>query len=245
MTAHFHEQLPRMSSGIKNRAEVIIGGGIVGCSIAYHLTKRGVSDVVLLERRSLTSGTTLHAAGLVSQLRAPLNLTRLAQYTTDLYRCLSEETHQPTGFMQRGSLAVAGNMDRLHELGRGARCRRRSELRVLGAAEIEHLWPLIDARDLVLQTTGLRMFIFLGQIGLTLALGNDAGAAAAALQRVCRLSVDRHVPIGLSLPDAETAAAWHRCGGALFAIDSDHNLLRSDAEARARGFRTSIGESTT
>src|SRR5262249_44580632 len=92
-----------MPSGIKSRAEVIIvGGGIVGCSIAYHLAKRGVGDVVLLERRSLTSGTTWHAAGLVGQLRATLNLTRLAQYTAELYRGLGAETGQSTGFMQRG-----------------------------------------------------------------------------------------------------------------------------------------------
>jgi 4-methylaminobutanoate oxidase (formaldehyde-forming) len=64
---------------------VIVGGGIVGCSIAYHLTQRGCTDVVLLERRELTSGTTWHAAGLVGQLRATHNLTRLARYTTELY----------------------------------------------------------------------------------------------------------------------------------------------------------------
>ena len=64
---------------------VIIGGGVAGCSIAYHLTKIGVTDVVLLERRKLTSGTTWHAAGLVGQLRATRNLTELAKYTAELY----------------------------------------------------------------------------------------------------------------------------------------------------------------
>ena len=64
---------------------VIVGGGIVGCSVAYHLAKRDCTDVVLLERRQLTCGTTWHAAGLVGQLRATRNLTRLAQYTTDLF----------------------------------------------------------------------------------------------------------------------------------------------------------------
>ena len=61
---------------------VIVGGGIVGCSIAYHLTQIGIRDVLLLERKQLTSGTTWHAAGLVGQLRATQNMTRLAQYTT-------------------------------------------------------------------------------------------------------------------------------------------------------------------
>src|ERR1700688_5041300 len=73
---------------------VVIGGGAVGCSIAYHLTKLGWSDVVLLERKRLTSGTTWHAAGLVGQLRATLNMTRLAQYTAGLYATLEAETGQ-------------------------------------------------------------------------------------------------------------------------------------------------------
>ena len=73
---------------------VIIGGGIIGCSVAYHLTKRGFCDVILLERKQLTCGTTWHAAGLVAQLRATQNLTRLAQYTTGLYENLEKETGQ-------------------------------------------------------------------------------------------------------------------------------------------------------
>ena len=86
---------------------VIVGGGIVGCSIAYHLALRGVTDVVLLERKQLTCGTTWHAAGLVGQLRATHNLTRLAQYTTGLFATLEEETGQATGFRARGSVSVA------------------------------------------------------------------------------------------------------------------------------------------
>ena len=99
---------------------VIVGGGIVGCSVAYHLAQRGCTDVVLLERRQLTCGTTWHAAGLVGQLRATRNLTRLAQYTTDLFATLEAETEQATGFMQRGSVAVATNDERFEELKRGA-----------------------------------------------------------------------------------------------------------------------------
>ena len=86
---------------------VIIGGGVAGCSIAYHLTKIGVTDVVLLERRKLTCGTTWHAAGLVGQLRATRNLTELAKYTADLYHSLEAETGQATGFKQNGSISVA------------------------------------------------------------------------------------------------------------------------------------------
>ena len=107
-------------SKLPSQAEiVIVGGGIVGVSIAYHLTKLGRKDVVLLERKKLTSGTTWHAAGLVGQLRATLNLTRLAQYTAKLYAGLEAETGQATGFKQRGSVALATNKERLEELLRG------------------------------------------------------------------------------------------------------------------------------
>ena len=99
---------------------MIVGGGVVGCSVAYHLAKRGCTDVVLLERKQLTSGTTWHAAGLVGQLRATHNLTRLAQYTTNLFKGLEAETGQATGFQQRGSVAVAPNEERFEELKRGA-----------------------------------------------------------------------------------------------------------------------------
>ena len=75
---------------LPNSTEVIIvGGGIIGCSIAYHLTELGISDVLLLERKQLTSGTTWHAAGLVAQLRASQNMTRLSQYTTELFANLA------------------------------------------------------------------------------------------------------------------------------------------------------------
>jgi 4-methylaminobutanoate oxidase (formaldehyde-forming) len=97
---------------------VIIGGGIIGCSIAYHLAKRGVSDVVLLERKQLTCGTTWHAAGLVSMLWPTPYLTDLARYTHELYDSLEEETGQATGYRRIGSLSVARTTERLEELRR-------------------------------------------------------------------------------------------------------------------------------
>ena len=99
---------------------VIIGGGVVGCSIAYHLAKLGWSDVLLLERKQLTSGTTWHAAGLIGQLRASINMTRLARYTAELYRQLEEETGQATGYRQCGSISIATNLERFEELKRNA-----------------------------------------------------------------------------------------------------------------------------
>ncbi|HEV2551611.1 MAG TPA: FAD-dependent oxidoreductase [Stellaceae bacterium] len=130
---------------------VIIGGGIVGCSLAYHLGKRGCRDVVLLERRKLTCGTTWHAAGLVGQLRATHNLTRLAQYTANLYAGLEAETGQATGFRQRGSLAVASHAERFEELRRGAAMARCFGLavEVLTPSEAGTLYPLLETRDLV------------------------------------------------------------------------------------------------
>ena len=99
---------------------VIIGGGIVGCSVAYHLTKLGWKDVVLLERKQLTSGTTWHAAGLIAQLRATANMTKLAKYSQELYGNLEEETGVATGFKRVGSITAALTGERLEELHRSA-----------------------------------------------------------------------------------------------------------------------------
>ncbi|MDQ2090422.1 GcvT family protein [Marimonas arenosa] len=99
---------------------VIIGGGVVGCSVAYHLTKLGWTDVVLLERKQLTSGTTWHAAGLIGQLRATANMTKLARYSAELYTGLELETGVATGFRQVGSVSVALTEERLEELYRNA-----------------------------------------------------------------------------------------------------------------------------
>ncbi|SFS21137.1 GcvT family protein [Yoonia litorea] len=99
---------------------VIIGGGVIGCSVAYHLTKLGWSDIVLLERKQLTSGTTWHAAGLIAQLRATANMTRLAKYSQELYGSLEEETGVATGFKRVGSITVALTDERKEEIFRSA-----------------------------------------------------------------------------------------------------------------------------
>ena len=106
---------------LPNKARVVIvGGGVVGCSVAYHLAKLGWKDVVLLERKQLTSGTTWHAAGLIGQLRGSANMTRLARYTAELYRDLEAETGVATGYRQVGSISVALSEDRKEELFRNA-----------------------------------------------------------------------------------------------------------------------------
>src|SRR3970040_2290921 len=97
---------------------VIIGGGVVGCSIAYHLTQMGWTDVVVLDRNELTSGSTFHSAGLVGQLRSDVNLTRMIRYSIDLYRRLKAETGHDPGWREVGSLRLASSPSRLEELKR-------------------------------------------------------------------------------------------------------------------------------
>ncbi len=108
-------------SNVPSKARVvIIGGGVIGCSVAYHLTKLGWQDVVLLERKQLTSGTTWHAAGLIAQLRATANMTKLAKYSQELYGNLETETGVATGFKRCGSITVALTDERREEIYRQA-----------------------------------------------------------------------------------------------------------------------------
>ncbi|MGI9425607.1 MAG: FAD-dependent oxidoreductase, partial [Hyphomicrobiaceae bacterium] len=141
-----------MTVDLPNEARVVIvGGGIVGCSIAYHLTKLGWSDVVLLEQGRLSGGTTWHAAGLVGQLRAHQNMTRLIRYSTELYARLEAETGQATGWKQCGSLTVARSPERMTLLKRIAASARVQgvECELLSPAEAFEKWPLMQTDDLV------------------------------------------------------------------------------------------------
>ena len=130
---------------------VIIGGGISGCSVAYHLAKLGWTNIVLLERKKLTSGTTWHAAGLVGQLRASQNMTRLAKYSADLYRTLEAETGLATGLRQCGSITVALTAERQEELRRQAAMARvfGVEVNELSPLDILSLYPHLNMKDVV------------------------------------------------------------------------------------------------
>jgi glycine/D-amino acid oxidase-like deaminating enzyme len=130
---------------------VIIGGGVSGCSVAYHLTKLGWTDVVLLERKQLTSGTTWHAAGLIGQLRASQNMTRLAKYSADLYVRLEAETGVATGMRQVGSITVALTDERKQEIYRQASMARAFDVdvREISPAEVKQMYPHLNTGDVV------------------------------------------------------------------------------------------------
>ena len=129
---------------------VVVGGGVIGVSVAYHLAEAGITDVVLLERKELTSGTTWHAAGLVGQLRTSINMTKLARYTSELYRGLEAETGQATGYRQCGSISIAATAERFEELKRSASMAKvfGLEVNVLSVPEIAERYPLIRTDDL-------------------------------------------------------------------------------------------------
>ncbi len=127
---------------------VIIGGGIIGCSVLYHLARRGV-PAVLLERKALASGTTWHAAGIVGQLRESSAQTELSKHTVRLFRELEEETGQATGYKQNGTLHLALTDLRMEQLRRNAdhAVRMQIEGRLLSAEEARELWPHVDYRN--------------------------------------------------------------------------------------------------
>jgi glycine cleavage system aminomethyltransferase T/glycine/D-amino acid oxidase-like deaminating enzyme len=130
---------------------VVIGGGVAGCSVAYHLAKLGWTDVVLLERKQVTSGTTWHAAGLITTLRESESHTKLAKYTLDLYRSLEAETGQATGIIDTGSIQIAHTPDKACEMRRGFHLAQSFgvEAYEISAAEVKKMWPLADVSDVV------------------------------------------------------------------------------------------------
>ncbi len=191
---------------LPNSTEVIIvGGGIIGCSIAYHLTELGISDVLLLERKQLTSGTTWHAAGLVAQLRASQNMTRLSQYTTELFANLAQETGQETGYQRTGSISVALHAERLEELKRQASMANAFgvDCEMVDKSFVNARWPEID-------TTDMQGAVYLpgdGQtnpVDTTLALAKGArsrGATIAEQTTVDRLAIEDDIVVGVYLED--------------------------------------------
>jgi sarcosine dehydrogenase len=134
------------------RAEiVVIGGGIIGCSTAYHLARDHKADVLLIEQNQLTSGSTWHAAGLVGQLRSSASITRVLKYSVELYKRLEAETGLATGWKMTGCLRLATNPDRWTEYKRLTTTAKSfgMEMHLISPAEVKNMWPLMNTDDLV------------------------------------------------------------------------------------------------
>ena len=141
-----------MTGGLPGHAAiVVIGGGIIGCSTAYHLARDHKTDVVLIDRGRLTGGSTWHAAGLVGQLRSSASITRVLRYSVDLYKKLEQETGLGTGWRETGCLRLACNADRWIEFKRQATTAHSFglDMHLLSPAETKALWPLMQVDDLV------------------------------------------------------------------------------------------------
>lgn len=153
MSTHASETAAVPSGGLPSKASaVIIGGGVTGASVAYHLAKLGWQDVVLLERRQFACGTTWHAAGLIGTMRANESHARLCEYSMSLLHELEEETGQSTGFRQVGSLTVAHSEDRWQELKRVASMNNAfgvTRVDTVTAEEAGNLFPLLKTDDLL------------------------------------------------------------------------------------------------
>jgi len=209
---------------------VIVGGGIIGCSVAYHLVKLGWRDVVLLERGRLTCGTSWHAAGLVMQLRATATMTELCRYTAKLLEELKAESGQDTGFRRNGSLPVARTAARLTEIARLVALGRYFgvEAHMLGPREVKERYPALDERRIVggafipgdgqtnpvdtanayarvARKGGARIFEGVSVTGFRLRNGAVAGVATERGEIACEVAVN-------------CAGAWARQVGALAGV---------------------------
>jgi len=141
-----------MTGSLPSHAEiVVIGGGIIGCSTAYHLARDHRADVVVLEQNQLTSGSTWHAAGLVGQLRSSASITQLLKYSVELYSRLEAETGLATGWKMTGCLRLATSQDRWTEFRRLATTARSfgMDMHLISPAEVKAMWPLMETNDLV------------------------------------------------------------------------------------------------
>jgi 4-methylaminobutanoate oxidase (formaldehyde-forming) len=170
-----------------------VGGGVIGCSIAYHLSKLDWTDVILLERKQLTSGTTWHAAGLVGQLRTSINMTRLARYTSELYSQLEAETGQATGYRQCGSISLATNNERFEELKRSASMAKVFGLKVdvMTTGDISDRVPLVNTDDVI---GGIHILSdgYANAVDITQALAKGARSAGAKIHQDTLVTAIRH-----------------------------------------------------
>jgi 4-methylaminobutanoate oxidase (formaldehyde-forming) len=197
---------------------IVIGGGIIGCSTAYHLARDHKADVLLIERGRLTNGSTWHAAGLVGQLRTSASITRLLKYSVELYSTLEAETGLATGWKQNGGLRLACNPDRWIEIQRQATTARSFglEMHLMSAAEAVNLWPLMSVDDLV----GAAFLPTDGQA--------SPSDIAQSLAKGARMHGARIVE-GVAVTGFETA------NGAVTAVLTDHGRIACDRVVNCGG----------
>jgi 4-methylaminobutanoate oxidase (formaldehyde-forming) len=198
------DERAQSSTALPDRTEVlVIGGGIIGCSVAYHLTRRGITDVTIIEQGALTGGTTWHAAGLVSQLKASYSLTKLATYSARLFEELEDETGQATGYRTAGSISVAADEERWEEILRGASMATTFgvETEVISLDQATEMWPLLNTDDLI----GALYIPDDGQtspVDTTIALAKGAKARGARI--IEGVAVERLVTANGKIVGAET-----------------------------------------
>jgi sarcosine dehydrogenase len=190
---------------------VIVGGGIVGCSVAYHLGKMGLTDVLLLEQGKLASGSTWHAAGLVGQLRTNANVTQLLGYSVALYDRIEKETGLATGWKRNGGLRLACNQERWTEVKRQATTAKSFglEMHLLNAKEAQALWPLMQVDDVV----GAAFLPTDGQVSpsdITMSLAKGARSA------------------GVKIIEGVTVTGVDAEGGSLRAVTTDKDRMTCD-----------------
>ena len=201
---------------------VIIGGGISGCSVAYHLAKAGWTDIVLLERKQLTCGTTWHAAGLIGQLRGSANMTRLAKYSADLYVKLEAETGVATGMRQVGSISVALTEARHEELLRQATVARIFDVEVheISPAEVKAKYPHLNISDVV------------GAVALPLDGQCDPANIAMALAKGARM---RGAQIFEGVKVTGVTEAGRRVTGVDYMVDGQPGHIAADVVINCGG----------
>ena len=190
-----------MTNTLPKQAQIIIiGGGIIGCSVAYHLAKEGAKDVLLLERGQLTCGSTFHAAGLVGQLRSSANITRVLKNSVELYRTIESETGQATGWKMNGGLRLACTKERWTELKRQATTAHSFglEMELLSPNEAQELWPLMEVEDVI----GAAFLPTDGQ-----ANPSDITQALAKGARMCGVTIFEETSVtGIRLVNQQVAA---------------------------------------
>jgi len=201
---------------------VVIGGGIVGSSVAYHLTKLGVTDVVVVERGRLTSGTTWHAAGLVAEVRGTHALTELSRRNADLYEALPAETGVETGLRRVGSMTVARTPERMQEYLYGASIARDAgiEVQVLTPQQLREHWPPIEVDDLLGGTLYPRDATV------------NPGDAALALAKGAKDRGAKYV-LGASV------SGFRSAGGRITHAETDRGVIEADTVVLAAGLWTS------